>query len=77
MDTGRVSNAGQDKNDDPDRKGYPGPRDLGLSVGLTTAGKEFYLGKTSNMSGMGWINRRRSEETSCRFRREVLLMGGQ
>jgi hypothetical protein len=77
VDTGRVPKAGQDKDDDPKRKGYTGPRGLGLSVGLTSPRKEFYLEKTSNMPGRGLVNRRSSEETSCRFRREVLYKGGQ
>jgi hypothetical protein len=77
VDAGRVSQAGQDKDDDPDRKEYPGPRSLSLGVGMTSARKEFYLEKTSNIPGMGLINRRRSEETSCRFRREVLLREGR
>jgi hypothetical protein len=77
VDTGRVSKAGQDKDDDPDTKGYTGPRGLGLSVGLTSARTEFYLEKTSNMPGRELINRRRSEETSCRLRREVFCKGGQ
>jgi hypothetical protein len=33
--TGRVSQAGQVKGDDPDKERYPGPPDWGLSVGLT------------------------------------------
>jgi hypothetical protein len=32
---GRVSHAGQVKGDDSDRKGYPGPPDWGLGMGLT------------------------------------------
>jgi hypothetical protein len=34
--TGRASHARQVKGDDPDKKGYPGPPDLGLGVRLTT-----------------------------------------
>jgi hypothetical protein len=34
--TGRASHARQVKGDDPDKKGYPGPPDWGISVGLTT-----------------------------------------
>jgi hypothetical protein len=34
--TGRGSHAGQVKGDDWDKKGYPGPPDWGLGVGLTT-----------------------------------------
>jgi hypothetical protein len=48
-----------------------------MVVGLTSARKEFYLEKTTNMPGMALRNRRRSEETSCRFRRGVLFKGGQ
>jgi hypothetical protein len=33
--TGRVSQAGQVKGDDPDKERYPGPQGWGLSVGLT------------------------------------------
>jgi len=44
-------------------------------VGLTSARKEFYLEETLNMPGMGLKNRRRSEKTSCRFRREVFFKG--
>ena len=35
--TGRVSNAGQIKGDDPDEKGYPGSPCWGLGVSLTTS----------------------------------------
>jgi hypothetical protein len=35
--TGRASHARQDKRDDPDKKGYPGPPGWGFGVGLTTA----------------------------------------
>jgi hypothetical protein len=31
--TGRVSHAGQVKDDDPDEKGYPGPTDWGFGHG--------------------------------------------
>jgi hypothetical protein len=34
--TGRGSLARQVKGDDPDKKGYPGPRGWGLGMGLTT-----------------------------------------
>jgi hypothetical protein len=34
--TGRASHIRQVKGDDPDKKGYPGPPDWGLGVGLTT-----------------------------------------
>jgi len=34
--TGRASNARQVKDDDPDKKGYPGPPGWGFGVGLTT-----------------------------------------
>jgi hypothetical protein len=34
--TGRASHAGQVKDDDPDKKGYPGPPGCGLGAGLTT-----------------------------------------
>jgi len=34
--TVRASHARQVKVDDPDEKGYPGPPDWGLGVGLTT-----------------------------------------
>jgi len=34
--TGRASHARQIKGDDPVKKGYPGPPDWGLIVGLTT-----------------------------------------
>jgi hypothetical protein len=34
--TGRASHARQVKGDDPDKKGYPGPPDLGFGVGLIT-----------------------------------------
>jgi hypothetical protein len=36
MATSRVSNAGQVKGDDPDKKGYPGLPGWGLGMGLTT-----------------------------------------
>jgi len=32
--TGRVTQAGQVKGDDPDKKGYPGPPGWGLGVGV-------------------------------------------
>lgn len=35
--TGRVSHAGQDKDDDTDTKGYPGSLGRGLGVRLTTS----------------------------------------
>jgi hypothetical protein len=35
IDTGRVSQAGQFKGDDPDKERYLGPPGWGLSVGLT------------------------------------------
>jgi hypothetical protein len=38
--TGRVSHAGEVKGDDPDKKGYPGPPDWGLGVGLTTPSRK-------------------------------------
>ena len=34
--TGRASHTRQVKDDDPDRKGYPGPPGLWFGVGLTT-----------------------------------------
>jgi hypothetical protein len=34
--TGRGSDAGDVKDDDPDKKRYPGPPGWGLGVGLTT-----------------------------------------
>jgi hypothetical protein len=34
--TGRASHARQVKDDDPDKKGYPGPPGWGSGVGLTT-----------------------------------------
>jgi hypothetical protein len=34
--TGRASHARQDKDDDRDKKGYPGPPGWGFGVGLTT-----------------------------------------
>jgi len=34
--TGRASHVTQVKDDDPDKKGYPGPPGLGLGVRLTT-----------------------------------------
>jgi hypothetical protein len=34
--TGRASHARQAKDDDPDKKGYPGPPGWGFVVGLTT-----------------------------------------
>ena len=34
--TGRASHARQIKDDDPDKKGYPGPPGWGFGVGLTT-----------------------------------------
>jgi hypothetical protein len=34
--TGRAYHARQVKGDDPDKKGYPGPPDWGVGVGLTT-----------------------------------------
>jgi hypothetical protein len=34
--TGRASHARQVKNDDPDKKGYPGPPGWGFGMGLTT-----------------------------------------
>jgi hypothetical protein len=35
--TGRASHARQVKDDDPDKKGYPGPPGWGLGVRLTTS----------------------------------------
>jgi hypothetical protein len=38
--TGRASHARQVKGDDPDKKGYPGPRGWGFGVGLRTPNRK-------------------------------------
>jgi hypothetical protein len=58
--TGRVSQDGQVKGDDPDRKGYPGPPGWGLGVGLTTPLSDLFrnptwsLGEVGGMEEEGW-----------------------
>ena len=55
----RVYHAGQVKRDDPDEKGYPGPLGWGLGVRPTSPRKKVYGEKTSTMSWMRLINKRR------------------
>jgi hypothetical protein len=38
--TGRVSNVGQDKGDDPEEKGYSGPSGWGMGVGPTASPRQ-------------------------------------
>jgi hypothetical protein len=60
MATGRDTRAGQVKDDDPDKKGHPGPPSLGLGVGVTNPPRErTYVEKTSKMPRIGLINRKR------------------
>jgi hypothetical protein len=51
--TGRASHARHVKGDDPDKKGYPGPRDWGFGVGLTTPHSKKLLLRKSN-KGKSW-----------------------
>jgi hypothetical protein len=58
--TGRVTRAGQVKDDDPDKKGHPVPPGWGLGVGMMTPScKRTFVEKTSEMPRMDSINRRR------------------
>jgi len=57
----RVTQAGQVKGDDPDRKEHPGAPGWGLGVGVTTPPrkKKTHVQKTSEMPRTESINRRR------------------
>jgi hypothetical protein len=53
--TGRASHARQVKGDDPDKKGYPGPRGWGFGMGLTTPhSKKLIVTKVEK--GRTWID---------------------
>jgi hypothetical protein len=53
--TGRVSHAREVKDDDPDKKGYPGPPGWGFGVGLTTShSKKLFYGSRKKEKA-GWI----------------------
>jgi hypothetical protein len=53
--TGRASHATQDKGDDPDKKGYPGPPDWGFGVGLTTSNSKKLI-VTKVEQGKSWVD---------------------
>jgi hypothetical protein len=56
-----VTQAGQVKGDDPDKKGHPAPPGWGLGVGVRPhPGKKTYVQKTLEMPRMESINRRRT-----------------
>jgi hypothetical protein len=56
--TDRASIARQDKGDDPDKKGYPGPPGWGLDVRLTTPSRKKIL--------LGNLKRRPRPTQGCR-----------
>jgi hypothetical protein len=65
--TGRASHARQVKGDDPDKKGYPGPRGWGFGVGLTTPhSKKLTVTKVEQRKKLDRFNddgRKRTEKT--------------
>jgi hypothetical protein len=53
--TGRASHARQVKDDDPDRKGYPGFPAWGLGVGITSLHKKTLLRNPKEMKLDGYL----------------------
>jgi hypothetical protein len=64
--TGRASHARQVKDDDPDKKGYPGPSGWGLGVGLTTPhSKKFIVTKVEKRKS--WMDLMMMESVGDRW----------